>query len=299
VRRHARAWAKVNLTLHVTGRRSDGYHLLDSLVVFADFGDALVLEPADGPPTLRVSGTFGEAAGPDPDNLVLKAAHALAARVPGLRSGAFTLDKRIPVAAGLGGGSADAAAALRLVADANGLSRTDPRLADAALATGADVPVCLMSRPSMMRGIGEVVEPVELASLDAVLVNPRVAVPTAAVFRELDLPLGAGRDAPPHPPTRGLVATRDVIALLRGARNDLEAAACRIAPVIGDVIASLGDAGCALVRMSGSGATVVGLTSDAAAAHAIADKLSKRHPDWWVKPVRLGPGLDPAAEPGH
>src|SRR3954471_8086354 len=147
--------AKVNLTLAVLGRRADGYHLLDSLVVFADVGDSLTLTPG-GPLTLNVRGVTAKQAGPVESNLVFKAAKALATEIPNLKLGRFTLDKRLPVAAGLGGGSSDAAAALRLLVLENGLAPGDPRVLDAARATGADVPVCLDPRPRMMRGIGEV-----------------------------------------------------------------------------------------------------------------------------------------------
>jgi 4-diphosphocytidyl-2-C-methyl-D-erythritol kinase len=187
----ARAPAKVNLTLHVLGRRADGFHELDSLVAFAGCAaDALTLEP-DGDLALDVSGTFADAAGEGGDNLVLKAARAAAERIEGLRLGRFALVKRIPVAAGLGGGSADAGAALRLIAEANGLSADDPRLIEAAAAVGSDVPVCLASRAARMTGRGEGIEPLEdFAPLAAVLANPMKGLATAEVFRALGLKLG-------------------------------------------------------------------------------------------------------------
>ena len=177
--------AKVNLTLHVLGRRADGYHEIESLVAFAGIGDRLTFRPAERL-ELAVSGPTATAAGASDDNLVLKAAHALAARVDGLRLGHFMLDKQLPVAAGLGGGSSDAAAALRLLAQVNGLSLDDERVRAAAQATGADVPVCLDPRARMMRGIGEILsDPMTLPELPAVLVNPGVAVPTRDVFAAL------------------------------------------------------------------------------------------------------------------
>ena len=179
--------AKVNLTLHVIGRRADGYHDIESLVVFADVGDALTFTPGRTL-ALAVRGPTAPAAGDISDNLVLKAAHALAARIDGIRLGRFVLSKRLPVAAGLGGGSADAAAALRLLARANRIALDDHRLMQAARATGADVPVCVDPRPRLMRGIGDILsEPLVLPRLPVVLVNPGVAVPTKDVFAALRL----------------------------------------------------------------------------------------------------------------
>src|SRR5215470_2715447 len=174
--------AKVNLTLRVLGRRADGYHDIESLVAFAGVGDELGFTPG-GALALAVSGPTARASGEVADNLVLKAARALAERVPGLQTGHFSLSKRLPVAAGLGGGSADAAAALRLLARANRIALDDTRLADAARATGADVPVCLDPRARVMRGIGEVLSPpINLPPLPTVLVNPGVPLATKDVF---------------------------------------------------------------------------------------------------------------------
>ncbi len=182
----ARAPAKVNLTLRVAGRRSDGLHEIESLVVFSDIVDELGLDPLR-PRGLEMLGPLRAECGPTADNLVLKAAGALAARVFDLKIGHFALIKRIPVAAGLGGGSADAAAALRLLAQANGLGPDDPRLHEAARVTGADVPVCLDPRPRIMRGAGEVLSAVvKLPPLPSVLVNPVVAMPTRQVFDAFD-----------------------------------------------------------------------------------------------------------------
>ena len=184
--------AKVNLTLAVLGRRADGYHLLDSLVVFAGEGDRLSFAPGEAL-SLAVRGLTAKQAGPLDDNLVLKAAKALAAEIPNLKLGRFTLEKRLPVAAGLGGGSSDAGAALRLLARANGIALGDARLQKAARRIGADVPVCVDPRPRRMRGIGEILSaPLSIPKLAAVLVNPGVAVPTKDVFAMLGLKAGGG-----------------------------------------------------------------------------------------------------------
>ncbi|MCC6890065.1 MAG: 4-(cytidine 5'-diphospho)-2-C-methyl-D-erythritol kinase [Hyphomicrobiales bacterium] len=290
--RVSRAPAKINLTLRVLGRRADGYHDLDSLVVFAGVGDTLAFTPG-GTLALAVEGPVAAAAGPLPDNLVLKAAHALAERVAGLRLGRFQLVKRLPVAAGLGGGSSDAAAALRLLARANRMTAADPRLLDAARATGADVPVCLDPRPRVMRGIGDILSaPLALPKLPAVLVNPRVAVPTKDVFAALPAPLA------PRPQMEAGMAFDTLgqrlsgaalIARLTESRNDLEAPAIAIAPAIAHVLAELRTlSGCRLARMSGSGATCFGLFASAPEAVAAARALRARHPDWWVRATMLG-----------
>ncbi len=186
--RAEKAPAKVNLTLRVLGRRADGYHDIESLVAFAGVGDALTFMPG-GALALAVGGPTAAAAGDVADNLVLKAARALAERVEGLKLGRFTLSKRLPVSAGLGGGSADAAAALRLLAHANRMAPDDPRLLQAARATGADVPVCLDPRARLMRGIGDILSaPLDLPRLFALLVNPDVAVATKDVFAALNVP---------------------------------------------------------------------------------------------------------------
>jgi 4-diphosphocytidyl-2-C-methyl-D-erythritol kinase len=279
--------AKVNLTLRVVGRRADGYHDIESLVVFADVGDALSFAPARAL-TLTVRGPTAAAAGDIADNLVLKAARALAERVDGLRLGRFALSKRLPVAAGLGGGSADAAAALRLIARANRLARDDPRLLAAARATGADVPVCLDPRPRLMRGTGDILsEPLDLPRLPAVLVNPGVAVATKNVFALLRLDsTGKAGASPPWPST---ATTRPaLLAALTDDRNDLEAPAIKLAPVIADVLAELRRLpGCRLARMSGSGATCFALFDTRAAATAAAQALRARHRGWWVRATVL------------
>jgi len=280
--------AKVNLTLRVVGRRADGYHDIESLVVFADVGDALTFAPARAL-TLAVRGPTAAAAGDTADNLVLKAARALAERVDGLKLGRFALSKRLPVAAGLGGGSADAAAALRLMARANRMAPDDPRLMAAARATGADVPVCLDPRPRFMRGTGDILsDPLDLPRLDAVLVNPGVAVATKDVFAALRLgSVGKAGGSPPSWPA-GAQARPALLAILTDDRNDLEAPAITVAPVIADMLAELRRLpGCRLARMSGSGATCFALFDTRRVASAGAKTLRARHPAWWVRATAL------------
>jgi 4-diphosphocytidyl-2-C-methyl-D-erythritol kinase len=264
----------------VVGRRADGYHDIESLVAFAGVGDALTFAPGRAL-ALRVSGPTAATAGDTADNLVLKAARALAERVAGVKLGGFALSKRLPVAAGLGGGSADAAAALRLLARANGMALDDPRLMQAARATGADVPVCLDPRPRLMRGIGDILsDPLDLPKLPAVLVNPGVAVPTRDVFAALNLP--AGQVAPASERTTSFA---DEIA---NGRNDLEGPAIELQPVIADMLSVLRTLpGCRLARMSGSGATCFGLFDSTRAASAAARTLRVGYPAWWVRATVL------------
>lgn len=279
--------AKVNLSLRVVGRRADGYHDLESVVAFADCADRLTLEP-DGELKLVTTGPLAAACGDTADNLVLKAARLLAEAVPDLKLGAFALDKVLPVAAGIGGGSADAAAALRLLARLNNLSLDDPRLQKVALATGADVPVCLVSRACDMTGVGEQLLPLALPSMPCVMVNPRVPVATKDVFQELGLRNGqllvGVTDvirAPAWPEEGGSIA--DWVGVLERVPNDLEAPALRIQPVIGEVLEALRDSpGVKLARMSGSGATCFAIYGAANEAHAAAEKIRRDHPGWWV-----------------
>jgi 4-diphosphocytidyl-2-C-methyl-D-erythritol kinase len=280
--------AKVNLTLAVLGRRADGYHLLDSLVVFADIADRLTLAP--GPVlSLDVRGATAAQAGPPGDNLVLKAARALVAEVPGLKLGRFTLDKRLPVAAGLGGGSSDAAAALRLLAKANRLKSSSLPFGKITPNIGADVPVCIDPRPRRMRGIGETLSaPLKMPKLAAVMVNPGVAVPTKDVFMRLGLrPGGPVRRAAP---ARALPrSVEDFVRYLSRHGNDLEAPAVEIQPVIARVLEGLrGTKGCLLARMSGSGATCFGIFESPRLANAAARSLSAVQPKWWVKATTFG-----------
>jgi len=279
--------AKVNLTLRVIGRRTDGYHDLESVVAFADCADRLTLEPASEL-SLNTTGPLAEACGETADNLVFKAARLLAERVPGLKLGAFTLEKVLPVAAGIGGGSADAAAALRLLARLNGLALDDTRLLDVALKTGADVPVCLGSQACDMTGVGESLLPLSLPKLPTVMVNPRVPVPTRDVFSALglrngELLVGAADvlESPAWPDGgAGIADWVDAISLIP---NDLEAPAIGIQPVIADVLDALGSAdGVLLSRMSGSGATCFAIFADDAGARAAAENIRRDHATWWV-----------------
>jgi 4-diphosphocytidyl-2-C-methyl-D-erythritol kinase len=279
-----KAPAKVNLTLRVLGRRADGLHEIESLVAFADVADALTLTPGDAL-ALSVAGPTAAAAGDVADNLVLKAARALAERVEALKLGRFALSKRLPVAAGLGGGSADAAAALRLLARANRLAPDDARLAQAARATGADVPVCLDPRPRFMRGTGDILsDPFELPRLFAVLVNPGIAVATRDVFAMLA--------AAPATQTKPAMWPRQRAELLdeiaRG-RNDLEEPAIELEPAIANVLAVLRKLpGCRLARMSGSGATCFALFDSYRTASAAARRLRVGYPTWWVRATTFG-----------
>ena len=279
--------AKVNLTLRVLRRRADGYHELDSLVAFADaaFADAadvLTLHPGSAF-ALAVTGPNADACGDLSDNLVRKAADALAARVPGLRPGRFVLDKRLPVAAGLGGGSADAAAALRLLARAHGLAADDVRVIKAARAVGADVSVCLDPVARMMRGIGhDLSPPLGMPPLPAVLVHPGEALPTREVFTALERIDGISAAAP-----QILGAPQALRAWLAAQRNDLEPPALALRPVIGAVLAALRESGAEVARMSGSGATCFGIFADIAAARAAAQALALRTPGWWVRATLL------------
>jgi len=280
--------AKVNLTLRVFGRRSDGYHEIESLVAFAQFGDRLSFSPGKGL-TLAVDGPTAAKAGDTDSNLVLKAGREMAARRNGLTLGAFHLDKHLPVAAGLGGGSADAGAALRLLARANELALDDPQLCAAARATGADVPVCVDPRPRIMRGIGDILsEPLSLPPLPAVLANPGVPVATKEVFAGLASVSTSSPPADYAEPAN--ISTHDGLLHFLGAQpNDLERPAIGLTPVIADVLSELGAlAGCRLARMSGSGATCFGLFPTASAAAEAGQALSAEHPQWWIRATMLG-----------
>ena len=279
--------AKVNLTLRVIGRRVDGYHDLESVVAFADCADRLTLDPGEKL-SLTTTGPLAQACGETSDNLVLKAAKLLAGRIPDLKLGAFTLEKMLPVAAGIGGGSADAAAALRLLARLNGLALDDVRLVDVALETGADVPVCLASHACDMTGVGESLLPLNPPKLPCVMVNPCVPVATKDVFTALglrngELLVGAADviESPAWPD--GGATVDDWVEALAIVPNDLEVPAMRIQPLIGEVISALHSAdGALLARMSGSGATCFAIFGDGAKAHAASETIRRDHPDWWV-----------------
>jgi 4-diphosphocytidyl-2-C-methyl-D-erythritol kinase len=279
--------AKVNLTLRVVGRRTDGFHDLESVVAFADCADRLTLTP--GPElTLQMSGPLAQACGETSDNLVLKATRLLAERVPGLKSGGFTLDKVLPVAAGIGGGSADAAAALRLLATLNGLSLDDERLLAVALATGADVPVCLASHACDMTGVGDTLTLLSLPIMPCVMINPCVPVPTKDVFKALglrngELLVGATDVFRGTAWPEAGASVEDWVEVLAASSNDLEAPAIRIQPVIAEVIAALNATnGAWLARMSGSGATCFAIYENTAEAGRAAEKIRRDHPGWWV-----------------
>ena len=258
------AAAKINLSLRVTGRRSDGYHLLDSVVAFADVGDLLTFEPADEF-SLRITGPFAADLAADKDNLVMRAAHSLAAAFPGkIRRAHMTLEKNLPIASGIGGGSADAAATLRGLC---GLCAFHPPLHGLALSLGADVPVCLESRACHMRGIGEEIEAIaDFAPRHAVLVNPGVEVSTREVFARLVIARSPGEDW----------------------RNDLAAPAQALEPVIADVIAALRRRrGSDYVAMSGSGATCFGIFATAQESAEAVESIRMTWPRWWCKAVIL------------
>ncbi|MBK1839586.1 4-(cytidine 5'-diphospho)-2-C-methyl-D-erythritol kinase [Azospirillum sp. YIM B02556] len=299
--------AKLNLYLHVTGRRADGYHELDSLVAFTEFGDGLALTPgvarvtlrgADLPPAgprLAIAGPFGPALMTEnpANNLVMRAAHALAARLGRQADVMIALTKALPVASGIGGGSADAAACLRALARLWRVPADDPALFAVAAGLGADVPVCVAGRSCYFGGIGDVLdEAPELPETHVVLVNPNLPVPTPAVFKAMAAARAAGGGAFSTPArfTRGPADAAGLAALLIERTNDLTAPALTVAPMIADVLAALErSAGCLLSRLSGSGATCFGLYATAAAAESAAQAIAAAAPGWWVRPTRLRP----------
>jgi 4-diphosphocytidyl-2-C-methyl-D-erythritol kinase len=279
------ARAKVNLTLEIKGRRADGYHELESLVLFADFGDELRFRPQE-PFSLTIDGPFGkglETGG----NLVERAALGFAAQYLPRASGAFSLTKRIPVAAGLGGGSADAAAALRLLARSHGIPEDRAALAPLAQTLGADVPCCLYSRASVMTGIGERLHPLaSIAPVPALLVNPRLPLSTANVFRALAAPPLAAPPPPPALPRFSSLA--EIVDYARARRNDLEPPARQLLPAIGEVLAALEAVpGVLLARLSGSGPTCYALLATEEEAREAAQRVLRDHPGWWAQPVML------------
>lgn len=283
-----RARAKINLTLLIRGRLENGYHDLESLVAFADAGDDLSLVAGDQL-SLSISGPESRALSVSADNHVLKAAEALRALKPDLRLGRFHLVKRLPIASGIGGGSADAAAALRLLAKLNNLRLDDPRVFQAALMTGADVPVCLQSRARMMRGVGDDLSPfITLPSFFGVLVNPRIATPTPAVFKAIGLQAGERRKIAAHEHVPDFASTIDAIPFLSRHHNDMEPAATHLVPQIADVTAALRMTDALFVRMSGSGATIFALYPDCRAAAGATKFLRLAHRDWWVRQTRIG-----------
>ena len=278
--------AKINLFLHVGPLEADGYHPLASLIVFADVGDRLTVERAEWL-SLTVTGPFAGALEGEGDNLVLRALRALGAAAgigePGL---GITLDKQLPVAAGLGGGSSDAGAALKLARDALGLPLDDAALAEIAAGIGADGPMCLHARAAWAEGRGDVLTfENSLPPLPALLVNPGVPSSTGAVYRAFDEGAAGRADRPASPSARDAAS---VIDWLSAQRNDLQAPAVALAPAIGEALATTaGLPGARLTRMSGSGATVFALFDTAAAAEAAGRSLAALQPGWWVRPTTL------------
>ncbi len=269
------ARAKVNLYLHVVGRRPDGYHLLDSLAVFPGAADRLSAAPANTL-TLEVEGPGAAGLGAGPDNLVLRAARALASAT-GVEAGArLVLDKRLPMASGIGGGSADAAATLRLLARLWDVRLPAERMREIAQVLGADVPVCLDSRPARMGGVGERLQPAPaLPGCGVTLLNPGVAVATPDVFRARSGGFSAMPVLPDAWPDAAAMAA-DLAVLC----NDLEAPALSLCPAIATVLDWLrGQRGCLLARMSGSGATCFGLFAEAETAAAVAARAPA---SWWA-----------------
>ncbi|HXE29212.1 MAG TPA: 4-(cytidine 5'-diphospho)-2-C-methyl-D-erythritol kinase [Stellaceae bacterium] len=277
--------AKLNLYLHVTGRRADGYHLLDSLAAFSDIGDRLSVAPAPRL-TLEITGPFArDLAEDDPrKNLVWRAAEALAARLDRVPDVALTLEKNLPVASGIGGGSSDAAAALKALAAHWQASLDEQTLCAIAAELGADVPVCVVARASFFGGIGDEIVPAPpLPPAPLLLVNPGIALPTASVFRARQ-----GAFSPPARFAAAPASVAELAALLKERRNDLTDAAIGIVPAIGTVLARLAaQPGALLARMSGSGATCFALFETTAAAEAAAASLKLEQPRWWVAPGQL------------
>lgn len=267
--------AKVNLALHITGQRADGYHLLDSLVVFVEAGDRITAR-ADEALTLEITGPQSARLVADVDNLCLRAARAIGV------TASITLEKHLPVASGIGGGSSDAAATLRALSRLTGKPLPEPA---AVLRLGADVPVCLTARPARMAGIGETVTPLPHALPPAwlVLVNPGEGVSTPQVFKAL-----IRRDNPPLQAMPRLANTAELAAWVAMQRNDLEPPALTLLPEIARVKTALSaQHGCLLARMSGSGATCFGLFSDPLTAHAAANAIRSAQPAWWIAAGRM------------
>lgn len=286
IREQARA--KINLTLRVLGRRPDGYHALESLVSFAEVADTVVLDVGQ-PPGVTVTGPFARAI--VGDNLLQTTLDAARRLAPSLRVGAVHLTKNLPVAAGIGGGSSDAAALLRALRRAN--AAAGPAVDWLALASrlGADVPICLHDRPALMTGIGEHLAPLPAeagaSAMPAVLVNPMQPLATAAVFGELGAAaLDAGQGVAAPAPRFGSLA--DALAYMRDIGNDLEAPAQRLLPVVGDIKRALTvQAACLHAAMSGSGPTCFGVFADAQAAEQAADAVHRAEPGWWVVATRI------------
>jgi 4-diphosphocytidyl-2-C-methyl-D-erythritol kinase len=290
VAREQFAPAKVNLALHVTGRRADGYHLIESLAVFTRFGDRITIEPSERD-EFTVSGRYAPDVPGDESNLILRARDGLRALCSGSRAApvAIALEKNLPVASGIGGGSSDCAAVLRGLAAIWGVDANDPSLLHVGSALGADLPMCLAAKPLVARGIGEELSFVrDFPALGLVLVNPDVAVSTPAVFSAL-----RRRDNDSLPPLPSRIDFHTLRNWLEITRNDLEDAAHSIEPSIGTAKAALEKAGAGFARMSGSGATCFGLFETGNVAKRAAASIRSRHPDWFVAATRSMP-----SEPG-
>ncbi len=272
--------AKINLYLHVIGRRNDGYHLLDSLVAFTNIGDQLKLEPVQAF-SFQLEGPMAGALASEPveSNLAVRAVHMLAKELGRPLNIKLTLVKNLPVASGIGGGSSDAATALRLLAECWGLPLTDSRLYQIASSLGQDVPCCLEASTCYFRDIGNVTDPgPELPHTDIVLVNPNKALPTPAVYKAFSPPFTAMARLD-HDPR----SSTELARMLHERSNNLTEAACKIMPEIKDVLTELAATqNCQLARMSGSGATCFGLYPNRSAAKQAAAQLFQKHPEWWV-----------------
>lgn len=278
--------AKINLALHVTGRRADGYHTLESFAVFTRFGDRITLEPADRD-TFSISGPYAPGVPTDETNLVLKARDALRTAFPSLAASsvAIRLEKNLPIASGIGGGSSDAAATLRGLVKFWELDVGHNTLSGIGAALGADLPMCLAAQPLVARGTGDELAPVAgVPSLGLVLVNPGVGVSTPAVFSALEK-----RDNPVLPPLPDYFDFHTIRNWLETTRNDLEDAAQSIEPSIGAAKAALRRADAGFVRMSGSGATCFGLFETGNVAKRAAAVIRSRHPQWFVAATRSMP----------
>jgi 4-diphosphocytidyl-2-C-methyl-D-erythritol kinase len=278
--------AKINLTLEVGHPRADGLHPLQSVVMFADVGD--LIEAADAEAiTLSISGEFSDGLAADDSNLVLRAARTLAAHAGGARGAALSLEKNLPVASGIGGGSSDAAATLKALNQLWALNLSSAELANIGASLGADVPVCLAGTPAYMSGIGEQVAPIAAPSLPSVLINPMQPLATADVYRAFDS-MGLGDAFKPRAAPHW-TSSSDAIADITRIGNHLERPARSLLRQIDDIFAMLNaDQRVAVAAMSGSGATVFALAASMEAAAAIADDVQQRHPDWWVADTLLG-----------
>ena len=274
------AAAKINLALHVTARRDDGYHSLDTLVTFAKFGDVIRVEPANNI-SLTIEGPFAEALGNKDDNLVLKAAHLLQQVVKDSGNNApgaiIHLNKHLPIASGIGGGSADAAATLLALCELWAIKPEALDLKETALQLGADVPMCLYSKPLAASGIGEEIAPVALAELNMVLINPGISISTPKIFRAL-----TATNSDSLPPIKPRPSPKELLDWLQNTQNDLQAPAIKLAPQIQAVLDSLLESKeCQFARMSGSGATCFGLFESIEQAKSTANDIGQRNPDWW------------------